>query len=109
MIGERLAELRKDRDWDQRELANQLQVSYHTISSYERNISQPNHEMLIKIAKLFDISADYLLGLIRERASYRRDEYALVLNRSLSQEQIDQIKQFIAFVERQADAESPSR
>ena len=103
MIGERLAELRKDKGWDQPELAKQLQVTYHTISSYERNKSEPNHEMLIKIAKLFDISVDYLLGLIRERASYKRDEYTLAIRRSLDQEQLDQIKQFVAFIESQQE------
>lgn len=101
MIGERLAELRKDKGWDQKELAEKLGLSYHTISSYERNMSEPNHEMLVKIATLFDISADYLLGLIRERVSYNRDRHTLVIDSNLGQEQVEQIKAFIAFIESQ--------
>lgn len=67
MFGENLAELRKESGYDQKKLGELLGVSYHTISSYERGRSQPNHEMLIRIAKLFDVSLDYLLGLRRDR------------------------------------------
>ena len=98
MIGERLAELRKDRGWDQKELADKLKVTFHTVSSYERNRSEPNNEMLKKMAELFDISADYLLGLTRMRCSYiRDDDNTIVLPNGLSKDQVLQIKKFIEF------------
>ena len=71
MFGDNLAELRKESGYDQKKLGELLGVSYHTISSYERGRSQPNHEMLIRIAELFDVSLDYLLGLRRDRVSYK--------------------------------------
>ena len=42
MLGERLQELRKDHGLSQQDLADKLNVSIHTISSYERNRSVPD-------------------------------------------------------------------
>ena len=61
---ERLSELRKDSSLSQRQLADRLSISAHTVSSYERNISTPNDGMKIRIDKFFYVSLDYLLGLI---------------------------------------------
>lgn len=63
MIGERLAEVRKDHDDTQQTLADKLNVTKHTVSSWEQEKSEPYHEMLVKICKLYGVSADYLLGL----------------------------------------------
>ena len=62
MIGERLFEIRKDKGMKREELAKILAVSVHTISSYEQNRSSPDDETKVKIAKLFNVSLDYLLG-----------------------------------------------
>lgn len=66
MIGERLADLRKDRKLSQKDLAEKLKISHYTISSYEREKSTPDDEMKIKIAKFFNVSLDYLLGIIND-------------------------------------------
>ena len=63
IFGEILSELRKDHGMTQQDLANQLSVSVHTISSYERNLSLPSDEIKIQIAKMFDVSLDYLFGV----------------------------------------------
>lgn len=65
MIGELLAEVRKDHQETQKDLAEHLQVSVATIRSWERENSSPSHEMLVAICKLYQVSADYLLGLTR--------------------------------------------
>ena len=75
MIGERLAELRKDKNWSQADLANELSVTKDTIGNYERNIREPDDATKIKIAKLFNVSADYLLGIVDDEISYDRAEY----------------------------------
>lgn len=59
--GDRLAQLRKDRDMLQSDLAAILDVSPSAIGSYERSERQPNYELLTKYSKLFNVSIDYLL------------------------------------------------
>lgn len=65
MIGELLAEVRKDHQETQKDLAEHLHVSVATIRSWERENSSPSHDMLVAICKLYQVSADYLLGLTR--------------------------------------------
>lgn len=54
--------LRKDRKWSQSELAERLNISKSSVNMYERGEREPNSEMLIKIADLFDVSIDFLIG-----------------------------------------------
>lgn len=63
MVGERLAELRKQSGFTQKQLAEALSVSVSTISLYEREAVSPDDELKIKIAQMFGVSLDYLMGL----------------------------------------------
>lgn len=63
MIGERLLDLRKDADLTQDDLAEILNINKHSISSYERDKSEPPDAIKIAIAKYFNVSVDYLLGI----------------------------------------------
>ena len=63
MIGERLAEMRKDHGDTQAALAERLGVSLPTIRAWEQEKSSPSHDMLVSVCKLYHVSADYLLGL----------------------------------------------
>ncbi|MDO4813273.1 MAG: helix-turn-helix transcriptional regulator [Eubacteriales bacterium] len=63
MIGERLAEIRKDCGETQSELAEFLCVSLSTVRSWEQDKSSPSHEALISICMRYHVSSDYLLGL----------------------------------------------
>lgn len=64
MIGERLLALRTDADMTQDELAAALSINKHSISSYEREKSEPPDDIKIAIARYFNVSVDYLIGLI---------------------------------------------
>lgn len=68
-FGEILAELRQDRAWTQRQLAEQLHVSVGTISNYENNNHLPDVEKFMELAALFGVSTDYLLGLCHSQVS----------------------------------------
>ena len=58
---ERLKELRKERQIKQSELAALLSVDQRTISNWENGLREPDYNMLIKIASVFEVSTDYLL------------------------------------------------
>ena len=58
-----LKELRLERQLTQSALADLLIVNQRTISSWETGIREPDYEMLVKIAKFFDVTTDYLLGV----------------------------------------------
>lgn len=66
LIGDRLKELREDKQITQSELAEILKVSRQTISSYELNLTEPTFETLVKIADIFGVSTDYLLGRTKD-------------------------------------------
>lgn len=61
-IGENIKKLRKAKRMTQKEVANQLNVTPQTISIWERNISYPDLDMLVRLSQLFHISTDALLG-----------------------------------------------
>lgn len=57
-----LKELRKTNKITQAKLATMLGVSRSTISMWEIDESQPDNDTLVKIADIFNVSTDYLLG-----------------------------------------------
>ena len=63
IFGERLKELRKAKGITTIELAKQLQTSNSIISLWENNKRVATIDNLYKIARFFDVSADYLIGL----------------------------------------------
>lgn len=62
MLGENLKQLRKQHKISQAELAKQLFVSQQAVARWETNSSIPSLETLSKLATLFGVSIDYLLG-----------------------------------------------
>ncbi|MCI8799780.1 helix-turn-helix domain-containing protein [Acetatifactor muris] len=66
-VGQRLSQLRKERELGQKELAALLNMSIGTISNYENNVHAPDLGTLCKLADFFQVTTDYLLG----RTGYR--------------------------------------
>lgn len=58
----KLKELREEKGLQQKELAELLNVSKSTISGWEVGRNEPQQEILIKIANVFEVTTDYLLG-----------------------------------------------
>lgn len=63
MLGQRINELRNAFGWNQVQLANKLGITKQMVSNWENENIQPSVEMLVRIAALFHVSTDYLLGL----------------------------------------------
>ena len=70
-IGDRLRELREDMELSQENVANELGIALGTISKYENIIDMDpgpiSSENIVKLAKLYNVSADYLLGLTENK------------------------------------------
>lgn len=54
--------LRKMRKMTQNELAIRLGISASTVSSYENGIRLPSYDILLRMARLFNVTVDSLLG-----------------------------------------------
>ena len=62
MFGDKLRKLREAHHLSQQQLAEKLGMSPSGIGMWEQNRRQPDNEMAKKIAQLFGVSTDYLLG-----------------------------------------------
>ena len=60
---ERFKMLRKDNNYSTISLGKKLNVSNSTITRWENGIILPSIEHLYNMAKLFQVSSDYLIGL----------------------------------------------
>src|SRR6266498_4696122 len=61
-IGERIRSRREKLRRTQRDLANALQVSSQAVSKWERGENAPDVGVLVGLARLLDVSVDWLLG-----------------------------------------------
>jgi repressor LexA len=62
ILGERIRQLRQNKGLTQQKLAEMLNTTNATISNYETGASTPDYETLQKIADIFNVTTDYLLG-----------------------------------------------
>ncbi|MCM6841536.1 helix-turn-helix domain-containing protein [Lactococcus lactis] len=90
LFNEQLKTLRKINGLTQKELAEKLKIKQNSYSDWENGKSEPNIEMLVRIADYFDVSLDYLLGGKMKNIT---EEFSLCLKklsmkRKLSQKQI---------------------
>lgn len=62
MLHETLKALRKQKGYSQEEVASRLNVVRQTVSKWEKGLSVPDADMLVKIAELFEVGVSDLLG-----------------------------------------------
>lgn len=82
-FNEKLTELRKSRGFSQEELGYKLDVTRQTVSKWELGQTTPEMEKLIELSKLFEISADELLGL---ETAGTKQEQVVILPRTMRYE-----------------------
>ena len=58
----RIKELRTQMHKSLRDVASELNISYSSLSKYERGVQQPSYETLMKMADYFNVKKDYLIG-----------------------------------------------
>ena len=62
-VGQRLAQLRKDAGYTQQQIADKMQMVRQSYARYEAGKFELNYQQIVTLCRLFDCSADYLLGL----------------------------------------------
>ena len=62
-MNKKLKLLRNEKNLSQKQVAEQLGITVSAYSNYEQGIREPSYDILIKIAKLYNVTTDYLLGL----------------------------------------------
>lgn len=88
-LGEKIKELRKERGFTQEKLAEALAVSRQAVTKWETDGGTPDIENITAIAKLFNVSADYLLS--DESGEHSKQDY---LFDSVNNYDIDNPKHF---------------
>lgn len=68
MLGDKLIFLRKSRGWTQEEISKKIGVHRGTYSNYETNKREPDYKTLKKLADIYEVTTDYLLGREKNEA-----------------------------------------
>lgn len=93
-FGKRLKKLLKDKGLSQKELAKMVFLSEPAISGYIKGTSMPDYHILISIAKCFNVSVDYLLG-VSNASTVTDEELKAAADRwGISGEAVEQIRRF---------------
>lgn len=71
--GQKIKELRTSLNMSQETLADELGISIKSIQRYETDKSKPDTYTLVKLATYFDVSADYILGLLAFEGELREE------------------------------------
>jgi transcriptional regulator with XRE-family HTH domain len=61
-LGNRLKKEREKKGWSQMYVAERLGITNSVLSNYERDYRDPDTGMLTKLADLYEVNTDYLLG-----------------------------------------------
>lgn len=61
-LGQRIKKLRADKELTQKDLADQVHVTFQTVSKWEKGENEPDIATIKQLAKIFDCSVDYLIS-----------------------------------------------
>lgn len=67
MLYEKIKLLREQAGYSQAQLAKKLDVTRSSVNAWEMGLSTPTTQYVVALAKIFHVSADYLLGLDSEK------------------------------------------
>ena len=66
-MGEKLKSLRIEKKLTQKQVADRIGLAISAVSSYESGTRYPSYDVLVKLARIFHVSTDYLLGITNTR------------------------------------------
>ena len=62
-MGQRLKQLRAQKNLTQKQVADRVGLAVSAISSYESGFRYPSYPTLVKLASMYHVSCDYLIGI----------------------------------------------
>ena len=68
----RIRDLREDSDLTQKQIAEYLHIKQNTYCQYESGRRQIPIEMIISLARFYNVSTDYILGVTNVKKTYPR-------------------------------------
>ena len=84
MIYDKIRQLREQAGYSQAQLAKKLDVTRSSVNAWEMGLSTPTTQYIVALAKLFHVSADFILGTEAEMSvalrGYSEEEVALIMN-----------------------------
>ena len=104
MFTTRLRTLRAQHALSQKALAEQLHVSQQTVGKWEAGGATPNPDMLSRIADIFKVSVDYLIG----RSEQVYDDAALkfaLFGGNVDDKTLEEVKRFAEYAKMQREKE----
>jgi len=90
-LGKRLKIQREKRGWSQLLVAEKLDIANTVLSNYERDYRDPDTETLSRLADLYEVSVDYLLGRTNNPSLVAKD---LPIEIDLSPESVEELRKF---------------
>lgn len=66
-MGNKLKSLRIEKKLTQKQVADQIGLAISAVSSYESGSRYPSYDVLVRLAHIFHVSTDYLLGMTDKR------------------------------------------
>ena len=69
----RIRDLREDRDLTQTQLVQILKMHKTTYTNYEQGKREPPLEFIVKLAKFYDVTIDYISGLTNTPSPYNKN------------------------------------
>lgn len=97
-FGQRLRLLREEKKMVQKEIAGLIDVSESTVGKYENGLRTPTPETIIKLAKYFEVSSDYLLGYSEIRETAEEILKNLKIDPTISENALKEIEDFVVFI-----------
>lgn len=91
MIGSKIRELRREKMWQQKDLANALQMGVGTISAWEVGRAKPSKNAIKEMAKLFDVPVEYLTNDGAGKSKDGSEEATALLK--VAENEINQLKE----------------
>ena len=67
VFGKNLKYYRIEKNLTQKQVADRIGLAISAVSSYESGTRYPSYDVLVKLARIFHVSTDYLLGITNTR------------------------------------------